>query len=204
MKGKIVHAIVFLVIAAIVATSFVGSDPEDPAKLASQLPALLLASLYIGFLFVMYLLPMLSNKATNAVLASNETVQRLPIHKAQAAYARGDYEEAIELYYAIAQEEPENRVPWVEIAKIQHDKLESPETALNTLKTALEEHEWPADDAAFFMGRIAEIYLDDLEDKETSVAVLEQIVEMFPETQYSASATHRINEIAKRPIDLVQ
>ncbi|MGB1937441.1 MAG: tetratricopeptide repeat protein [Akkermansiaceae bacterium] len=204
MKGKIVHAIVFLVIAAIVATSFVGSDPEDPAKLASQLPALLLAGLYIGFLFVMYLLPMLSNKATNAVLASNETVQRLPIHSAQAAYARGDYEEAIELYYAIAQEETDNRIPWVEISKIQHDKLESPETALNTLKTALEEHEWPADDAAYFMGRIAEIYLEDLEDKETSVGVLRQIVELFPDTQYSASANQKINEIDKRPIDLVQ
>ncbi|MGB1874947.1 MAG: tetratricopeptide repeat protein [Akkermansiaceae bacterium] len=204
MKGKIVHAIVFLVIAAIVATSFVGSDPEDPAKLASQLPALLLAGLYIGFLFVMYLLPMLSNKATNAVLASNETVQRLPIHNAQAAYARGDYEEAIELYYAIAQEETDNRIPWVEISKIQHDKLESPETALNTLKTALEEHEWPADDAAYFMGRIAEIYLEDLEDKETSVGVLRQIVELFPDTQYSASANQKINEIDKRPIDLVQ
>ncbi len=204
MKGKIVHAIVFLVIAAIVATSFVGSDPEDPAKLASQLPALLLAGLYIGFLFVMYLLPMLSNKATNAVLASNETVQRLPIHNAQAAYARGDYEEAIELYYAIAQEETDNRIPWVEISKIQHDKLESPETALNTLKTALEEHEWPADDAAYFMGRIAEIYLEDLEDKETSVGVLQQIVELFPDTQYSASANQKINEIDKRPIDLVQ
>ncbi len=204
MKGKIVHAIVFLVIAAIVASSFTGSDPEDPAKLASQLPALLLAGLYIGFIFVVYLLPMLSDKATNAVLASNETMQRLPIHKAQAAYARGDYEEAMELYFAIALEEPENRIPWVEIAKIQNDKLESPETALNTLKTALEEHEWPADDTAFFMGRIADIYLNDLEDKEASVAILEQVVELFPDTQYSASANHRIKEIAKAPIELVE
>lgn len=204
MKGKIVHAIVFLVIATIVASSFIGSDPEDPARLASQLPALLLAGLYIGFLFVMYLLPMLSNKATNAVLASNETVERLPIHTAQAAYARGDYEEAMEIYFAIAREEPENRIPWVEIAKIQRDKLESPETALNTLKTALEEHEWPADDAAFFMGRIAEIYLDDLENKDASLAILEQITELFPDTQYSASANHRIREIGKAPIELVE
>ena len=197
MLRKIIHAIVFVAIASLVISVLVNNDPDDASKQAAQLPALLIAALYIGFMFVMYLLPAITNKATNAVLASNETVARAPIQYAQAAYARGEYIEAISLYRAIAVDEPDNRLPWVEIAKIQNDQLEDPEVAINTLKTALEDKEWPADDAAFFMGRIAEIYLEQLDDKETCSAILEQIIATFPDSKYSASAHHRLNELAK-------
>jgi tetratricopeptide (TPR) repeat protein len=197
MLRKIFHVIAFLIIAALVISAVANNDPDDASKQAAQLPVLLLAGLYVGFMFVMYILPALTDKATNAVLASNETIAREPIHKAQAAYARGEYIEAITLYRAIAMEEPDNRLPWVEIAKIQHDQLEDPEISMNTLRTALEEHAWPADDTAFFMGRIADIQLNSMNDKEACIAILEQIVETFPESQYSASATHRLNEIEK-------
>jgi tetratricopeptide (TPR) repeat protein len=197
MLRKIFHVIAFVAIASLVTSVLMNNDPDDASKQAAQLPALLIAGLYVGFMFVMYVLPALTTKATNAVLASNETVSRAPIHIAQAAYARGEYIEAISLYRAIAEDETDNRLPWVEIAKIQNDQLEDPEVAINTLKTALEDKEWPADDAAFFMGRIAEIYLDNLNDKETCTAILQQIIDTFPDTQYSASAHHRLNEIAK-------
>ena len=197
MLRKIFHVIAFLIIAALVISAVANNDPDDASKQAAQLPVLLLAGLYVGFMFVMYILPALTDKATNAVLSSNETTAREPIHKAQAAYARGEYIEAITLYRAIAMEEPDNRLPWVEIAKIQHDQLEDPEISMNTLRTALEEHHWPADDTAFFMGRIADIQLNSMDDKEACIAILEQIVETFPESQYSAGATHRLNEIEK-------
>lgn len=197
MLGKIFHLIAFVAIASLVTAVLINDDPDDVSKQAAKLPALLIAGLYAGFMFVMYVLPALTTKATNAVLASNETTSRAPIHIAQAAYARGEYMEAISLYRAIAEEEPDNRLPWVEIAKIQRDQLEDPEVAINTLQTALEAQEWPADDAAFFMGRIAEIYLEDLGNKETCITILEQIAQTFPETQYSASANHRLHEIAK-------
>lgn len=197
MLRKIIHAIVFVTIASMVISILVNNDPDDAYKQAALLPALLIAALYVGFMFVMYALPVITSKASNAVLASNETITRAPIQFAQAAYARGDYIEAISLYRTVAEDEPDNRLPWVEIAKIQNDQLEDSEVAINTLKTALEEKEWPADDAAFFMGRIAEIYLDQLGDKEMCSAILEQIIETFPESQYSASAHHRLNELAK-------
>lgn len=197
MFRKIFHVAAFLVIAYLVTSVLMSNDPDDASKEVAKLPALLIAGLYAGFIFVMYILPALTNKATNAVLASNETLARAPIHIAQAAYARGEYMEAISLYRAIAEENPDNRLPWVEIAKIQNDQLEDPEVAINTLKTALEAQEWPADDAAFFMGRIAEIHLNQLNDRDTCVTILEQIAETFPDSQYSATAHHRLNEIAK-------
>ncbi len=197
MLRRFFHITAFLIIAYLVTSVLMNSDSDDVSNQAAKLPALLIAGLYAGFIFVIYILPALTNKATHAVLASNETMTRAPIHIAQAAYARGEYMEAISLYRAIADEDPENRLPWIEIAKIQNDQLDDPEVAINTLKTALEAQDWPADDAAFFMGRIADIHLEHLDDKDTCVTILNQIAETFPDSQYSATAHHRLNEIAK-------
>lgn len=195
MTKWVVHTIIFIVIASVVASTFIGADPDDDSRAVSQLPALMLAGVYIGILFVLYILPAITDKATSAVLDSNEIVEADPLHDARAAYARGDYEEAINVYRSVTDSDPYNRLPWVEISKIQHDNLEDPATALETLRTALESHEWPVNDAAFFMGRIAEIYKDDLEDQDACIAILQQMIELFPETRHSANATHRLREL---------
>lgn len=192
-----VHGIIFIVIASIVASTFIGVDAEDDSKVVSQLPALMLAGVYVGVLFVLYILPAITDKATSAVLDSNELVETDPLHDARAAYARGDYEEAMEVYRSVTEKDPYNRLPWVEIAKIQHDNLEDPQASVDTLRTALESHEWPVNDAAFFMGRLAEIYLDDLDDRESCVVILNQMIELFPETRHSANATHRLREMGE-------
>ena len=36
---------------------------------------------------------------------------------------QGDFEGAVEAYREVAADQPENRFPWIEIAKIQHDNL---------------------------------------------------------------------------------
>lgn len=192
-----VHGIIFIVIASIVASTFIGVDAEDDSKVVSQLPALMLAGVYVGVLFVLYILPAITDKATSAVLDSNELVETDPLHDARAAYARGDYEEAMEVYRSVTEKDPYNRLPWVEIAKIQHDNLEDPQASVDTLRTALESHEWPVNDAAFFMGRLAEVYLDDLDDRESCVVILNQMIELFPETRHSANATHRLREMGE-------
>ncbi len=98
-----------------------------------------------------------------------------------------------------AETDPYNRLPWVEIAKIQHANLENPGAALETLRSALESHEWPVNDAAYFMGRIAEIYLEDMEDTASCITILNQMVELFPETRHSANATHKLRELGALP-----
>jgi len=198
MTGKtIAHLVLFLIVAGIVTATFVNVDPDDSARVATQLPVLMLAGLYLGIMFVSYVLPVLTQKATGAVLGSNERVERDPMRDAQAARARGDYEGAIDIYRKIIEsdQDPLNRTPWVEIAKIEYDQLKDPEAAIATLSTALEEQEWPADDTAFFMVRMADIQLEDMEDPEQSAAILNEIIEMFPETRYSANATHKLKEM---------
>ena len=195
MTGKIIHAIVFIIVATIVTLSFVNVDPDDAVRAAGQLPVLLLAGLYLGVMFVLYVLPALTQRATNAVLASNEQVERDPLRDARAAMARGDYEDAIEFYREAAEANPLDRLPWVEIAKIQHDQLEDPEAAIQTLSDALEEQEWADDDIAFYMVRIAEIKFQDLEQPEEAAAMLNKIIELFPGSRHSANATHKLREL---------
>lgn len=197
MTKWVVHSIIFLIVAGIVASTFINTDSKDDTSAVSQLPALMLAGVYVGVLFVLYILPAITDKATSAVLDSNELVETDPLHDARAAYARGDYEEAMAVYRSVTETDPYNRLPWVEIAKIQHDNLEVPAAAIETLRTALESHEWPVNDAAYFLGRLAEIYHDDLEDKEAAVTILNQMIELFPETRHSANATHRLREMGE-------
>ena len=195
MVKWVVHIIIFLIITGIVASTFIGTDPEDDTRAVSQLPALMLAGVYLGVLFVLYILPTITDKATSAVLDSNELVETDSLHDARAAYARGEYEEAMDVYRSVVDDDPYNRLPWVEIAKIQHDNLEDPEAAIATLREALESHEWPINDAAYFMGRLAEIYHEDMEDDESCIIILEQMIELFPETRHSANVTHRLREM---------
>ncbi len=197
MAKKITHVIIFLIVAGIVAAVFFNTDSNDDTSAVMQLPALMLAGVYVGVMFVIYVLPAITDKATTAVLDSGELVERDPLHDARAAYARGDYEEAMEVYRRVADEDPYNRLPWVEISKIQHDKLEDSESSIATLRQALESHEWPINDAAYFMGRLADLYLEDLQDQEGCIAILNQMIELFPETRHSANATHKINEITR-------
>lgn len=197
MAKKVIHVIIFLIVAGIAASTFLNVDSEDETTQIMQLPVLLLVGLYVGVMFVLYILPTITEKATTAVLDSGELVEKDPLHDARAAYARGDYEVAMAVYRNFASEDPYNRLPWVEISKIQHDNLEDPEGSIATLREALESHEWPINDAAYFMGRLSDIYLKDLEDQEACVMILNQMIELFPETRHAANATHKLNEISR-------
>ncbi len=190
----VLHSVIFLIVAGALFSAFSGNQEEGDMSAITLLPALLLAGVYLGVMFVIYLLPALTERATNAVLASNEVVEDDPLHDARAASARGDYDEAISLYHQVAVSEPENRLPWVEIVRIQREHLKTFEAAAQTLRIALESHDWSDEDAAFFMGRLAEVYRDDLQDDAAWRRELEKITEMFPETRYAANAQHQLKQ----------
>ena len=148
----------------------------------------------VGIFFVFQVLPVIAHKFTHAVYDSAEMVESDPMHDARSLYAQGEYEAAIEAFREAAQADPMNRLPWVEIAKIQRDNLENPLAALATLREALESHEWQVNDAAFFMFRIAELYDEDLQNRETAIEILQQVCTELPETRHSANARHKLHE----------
>lgn len=168
---------------------------DETSKILVGIVLLVVVAGYGGIVFVAYLLPAMVHRFTHMFYGSEEEAEVDPMHDARALFAQGDFDGAIEAYRGVAAEQPENRFPWIEISKIQHDNLEDPDAAIATLRQALESFEWRVNDAAFFMFRLAEMYEVDKDDPNTAIGILHQVVDHFPETRHAANATHRLREL---------
>ncbi len=183
-----------------------GEDDEAAAKLANDIKSredektftgILLAFLtagLVGIVFVIHVLPAIAHRFTHAVYDSAEMVEKDPMHDARAKVAQGDWPGAIEAFRAAAAADPLNRLPYVEIAKIQIDQLEDPAAAVDTLRHAIEGQEWQENDAAYLMFRLAEIYETSLGDHNSAATIMNQVIDQFPETRHSANARHKLRE----------
>lgn len=182
-------------------------DPEELVpKLETQVQSiegerlfygLLLAFLsagLVGIVFVTELLPLLAQKMTHAVYDSGEEIERDAFHDARVLMAQGEWEGAIEAFKIAAIQDPFNRMPYIEIAKIQKIHLENPLAAITTLREAIEGQEWQENDAAFLMFRLAELYDEDGSDRESAVAIMEQVMSQFPGSRHSANARTKLHE----------
>jgi tetratricopeptide (TPR) repeat protein len=148
----------------------------------------------VGIFFVVYALPFFAQRVTHAVYDSAEMVEKDVMHDARSLTAQGDYEGAIAAYKLAAAADPLNRLPWVEIAKIQKTNMEDSAAAIQTIRHALEGQAWEVNDAAYFLFRLAELY-DEVEgNRESAVAIMNQVIEQFPETRHSANARNKLHE----------
>lgn len=148
----------------------------------------------VGIVFATQILPMLANKISTAVYENNEHVEDDPFHNARVLMAQGDWDGAIDSFKLAAKKDPNNRMTWTEIAKIQRQHLDNPPAAIATLREAIESQDWEIDDVAFLMFRLAEIYEEDFHDHATAGTVLSQIIELFPETRHSANARTKLHQ----------
>lgn len=148
----------------------------------------------IGIVFVTEVLPILAQKMTHAVYDSGQEVERDVFHEARVLMAQGEWEGAIEAFKLGAAQDPLNRMPYIEIAKIQKVHLEDPLAAIATLREAIEGQEWQENDAAYLMFRLAELYEEDAGDRESAVTIFEQVMEQFPGTRHSANARTKLHE----------
>jgi tetratricopeptide (TPR) repeat protein len=147
----------------------------------------------VGILFVTMVLPMLAHRVAHLVYDSGEMLEKDAMHDARSLVAQGEYDKAIEAFKSAAANDPLNRLPWVEIARIQRNHLEDPESAIHTLRTALEGQEWQVNDAAYLLFRLAELYDEDRDDRATAAAIMQQVIDEFPETRHSANARHKLH-----------
>lgn len=165
----------------------------DEKTFSGILLAFLSAGL-IGVVLVVEVLPMLAHRFTHSVYDSGEEVEADVMHDARSKVAQGDYEGAIEAFRQAAAADPMNRLPWVEIAKIQRENLHDTGAAIQTIRTALEGQEWELNDAAYFLFRLAELYDEGQGDRTMAAKILSQVTEQFPNTRHSANARYKLHE----------
>lgn len=145
--------------------------------------------------FAMFVLPSLGEWVGNLFYSAPEEVEQDKYAEAASKLAQGDYNGSIRAYRTIAKNEPDTRFPHVEIAKIQLEHLGDVDAAIVTIQNALDLQDWPENDTAYFMFRLAELYQQHRGDDETAKGILNRVMETFPETRHSANARHRLNEI---------
>ncbi|MEM6911627.1 MAG: tetratricopeptide repeat protein [Verrucomicrobiota bacterium] len=176
-------------------------EPPSVAKEGDALGRSLLVfvggGLLLGAAFLIWVLPALINKVNDMLYDSGEQVELDETQRARVLVAQGDYDTAISEFRKLSQKHPEDRVPVIEIAKIQLDKLADPDAAIATFEEVLDGREWGPEDAAFFLFRLEELYLEEKGDSAKAIELLEFVIEQFPETRFSANATHKLHEIRK-------
>lgn len=158
----------------------------------------IITGIFTGFLVVSYVLPAFVQRASEEVLGSSERVGPLDsLSRAQGLVAQGDWDGAIEAYRQGAKEQPDNRLPWVEIAMLQLERKEDPEAAVATLNEAIQRGGWRENDEAFFIFRKIEIHENHLPNHERAIELLHEVMERFPETRHSANANHKLRELGQ-------
>ena len=172
-------------------SKFTGMEGE---RMFNGILLTIFSAVLLGIVFVTKVLPMFAHKFTNAVLASDEEVVQDPAYEARVMLAHGDWNGAVEAFKKAAQNDPWNRMHWVEIARIQKRNLDDSDGAVATLRDAIQGQDWEIDDAAYLMFRLADLYEEDILDRPAAALVYEQIIELFPETRHSANARTKLVE----------
>lgn len=167
------------------------SEADDGMKLV----AVIVIGLTGGLLMVKYVLPWIGDMMGEAVFSSGEQTEQDDMTKAAACISQGDYEGAIGHYENMLQKVPNDPFPVAEIAKVHAERLHQPDEALRVLSEHLQSKDWPVDDAAFIMFRIADVHLTHRHDFDAARDMLEQVIANFPNTRHSANAHHKTSEI---------
>lgn len=170
------------------------ADDVDNSSTFSGILLTFLSAGYVGIVFVAYILPRIAHRATHTIYDSGEMVEKDSMSEARSKLAQGDYDAAMLAFREAASKDPGNRLPWVEIVKIQREVLHDTTAAIGTLREVLENHVWPENDAAYFLFRLAELYDGDMGDRDAAVAIMQQVMAQFPETRHSANARHKLHE----------
>ncbi len=157
-----------------------------------------------GVLAVTWLIPMLGDRMSEAVLGSNDEVTQDDAAKATSKAALGDFEGAVEDFKQIAAQEPQNRLPIAEMSRIYAEKLHDPASARAVVEAALARGGWKPDDEAYFHFRLAALHAAAKEwaQARERLGVVET---QFAGTPHAAAAHHKKREldeqefIASRP-----
>ena len=148
----------------------------------------------VGIFFVRHLLPFFAQRVTHAVYDSAEMVEKDVMHDARSLMAQGDYEGAIAAFQAGRRRRSAQPPAMGGNRQDPEGQPGDPAAAIATIRHALESQAWEVNDAAYFLFRLAELY-DEVEgDRASAVAIMNQVIEQFPETRHSANARNKLHE----------
>jgi hypothetical protein len=118
------------------------AKPEAEQNGLTMMLAFIVAGVVAAVLFVTWVLPVIGDKMTEALVSSGEKVEDTPGARVARHIAQGEYDEAISELQKQSLADPHHPRPVLEIARLHQEKLEDLEGAVQSLRTALVSREW--------------------------------------------------------------
>ncbi|MFV1995372.1 MAG: hypothetical protein ACC661_08030 [Verrucomicrobiales bacterium] len=168
---------------------------EAESLVGAKLVLFLLGGVAAGILALVYVVPKFGDMVGDFFYSAPEEAEAEPASLAVAKIAQGDYEGAAQEYLKLIEENPQDRFPVVEIAKLYLDKMNDPDRAVTFLEESLDDKEWPVDDAAFLMFRTIDIELEGRQNPIRARELLVLVTENFEGSRHAANAQHKIHAI---------
>jgi hypothetical protein len=156
MNRELIIRLCIVVLALLIAAMLSGSD--QGGERWHEAGGFIVLGVTGGILMVKFVIPWIGDAMGEAVFSSGEQVEQDEMTKAAACISQGDYPGAIEPLRKDAGGQADDPFPVAEIAKVYAERLHDPQSALHVLSDHLQSKDWPVDDAAFIMFRIADVH----------------------------------------------
>lgn len=175
------------------------AKPEEEQNGLTVMLAFIVAGVLGAILFVTWVLPTIGDKMTEALVSSGEKVRDTPGAVVARHIAEGDYEAAIDELQKQSLADPQNPRPVLDIARLHLEKLDDPQGALQSLRTALISREWPPVHEATLRLRLADLLVTipppNFEAAKTEV---QGVIDRFPDTPQATDAATKLREIQEK------
>lgn len=172
-------------------------DPAyDPTGIVMRFLGIIALGIGVGVVIATTILPDLGDRIGSFFYDSGEKLERDPHKEAVALVNQGDYVAAVHAYRKIFEKNPDDLHALSEVVRIQCEKLELYDDAVEYLEGFLQDDLEP-ERLAFLAERLVDVHWLYKKDSEMAIPVLQQIIEALPETKYAANAYHRIHDIER-------
>ncbi len=187
----------FLYIWSVIGAPWLEGNLDEPKEITLMLISLAVMVTVFVILFT-FVIPDLAQGVGNLFYTPARTeATENKYATALSAQARGDYEEAVQAYLEIAQQDPEDIHAVCEAAKIRANRLDDPDSAMELLSEYLDAgHEPEAASQLAFM--LADIAKEGKQDYDYAAVVLRQVIETMPATPQALHAAQEIRRMEQK------
>lgn len=176
------------------------AESVDGTRVILYFAGTILLAVLIGVVLVLVFLPAVGEAAGNFFFQPNQKLGPSRHDQARAALDRGDPEGALKAYRALLIDEPGDLVATLEVARLLSVHRNDPPAAREFLENALR-RDWPRDDYAQLILRLAEIHAWHLDDLPRARELWQNLVIAYPGTSHADEAQAHLASVQESAPD---
>ncbi len=162
-----------------------GSRYEGTNDLLLNLGIYLVGGIIVGGIFIIFILPRFAESVADKIFyQSPGELAKSALDSARSMLQQGKYEEAVEELDSLIESDTDEAMVFFEKSRIQHERLENSEEAIETLRKGMTFKEWEMDDDVTFGLILGSLLLEANQDRDGAVELYKDIIEKYPESEF--------------------